>query len=126
MFVYDEVRPREGSDRSRLLPKAKILLMTGCVQGAIIQLVCLSVCLCICVSFVVFTDCESCTRPVSTNPGSMEAGENELRRGTCFVARRLVVAVAGLLWITCVFWVRRDFFALFLFFSSNTNGLLQV
>ena len=51
-----------------------------------------------CVTFVVFTDCESCTGPISTNPGSMEAGEYGLTRGTCFVARRLeVVAVAGLL-----------------------------
>ena len=24
---------------------------------------------------MVFTDCESCTRPISTNPGSMQAGE---------------------------------------------------
>ena len=53
---------------------------------------------------VVFTDCESCTRRISTNPGSMEAGEYGLTRGTCFVARRLdVVAVAGLLWTSwCV------------------------
>ena len=59
---------------------------------------CLSVCLCVCVTFVVFTGCESCTRPISINPGSIEAGEYGLTRGTCFVARRLeVVAVAGLL-----------------------------
>ena len=53
----------------------------------------------------VFTDCESCTRPISTNPGSIEAGNYGLTRGTCFVERRLeVVAVAGLLWISrCVF-----------------------
>ena len=52
---------------------------------------------------MVFTDCESCTRPISTKPGSMEAGEYGLMRG--IVARRLeVVAVAGLLWISwCVF-----------------------
>ena len=43
-------------------------------------------------------------RPISTNPGSMEAGECGQTRGTCFLARRLeVVAVAGLLWISwCV------------------------
>ena len=53
---------------------------------------------CVCVTSVVFTGCESCTRPISTNPGSMEAGEYGLTRGTCFVARRLeVVAVAGLM-----------------------------
>ena len=55
---------------------------------------------CVCVTFVDFTDGESCTRPISTNQGSMEAGEYGLTRGTCFVARRLgVEAVAGLLWI---------------------------
>ena len=44
------------------------------------------------------TDRESCTRPISNNPGSMEAGEYGLTRGTCFIARRLeVVAVARLL-----------------------------
>ena len=54
---------------------------------------------CVCLIFVVFTDCESCTWPMFTNPGSMEAGEYGLTRGTCFVASRLeVVAVAGLLW----------------------------
>ena len=52
------------------------------------------------IEFVVFTDCESCTRPISTNPVSVEAGEYGLTRGTCFFARRLeVVAVVGLLWI---------------------------
>ena len=44
--------------------------------------------ICLCVTFVVFTDCESCTRPISTNPRSMEASEYGLTRGTCFVARR--------------------------------------
>ena len=49
-----------------------------------------------CVTFVVFTDCENCTRPISTNPGSMKAGEYGLTRGTCFAARRLELgAVAG-------------------------------
>ena len=49
----------------------------------------------------VLTDCESCTSAVSTNPGSMEAGEYGLTRGACFVARRLEgVADAGLLWIS--------------------------
>ena len=49
----------------------------------------------------IFTDHESCPRPISTKPGSMEEDEYGLTRGTCFVARRLeVVAVAGLLWIS--------------------------
>ena len=64
------------------------------------------------------TDCESCARPISTNPGSMEAGEHGLTRGTCFVARRLeVVAIAGLLWISwCVLGAAgyRFFFVFFL------------
>ena len=49
-------------------------------------------------------NCKSCTRPISTNPGSMEAGEYGLARGTCFLACRLELhAVAGLLWISwCV------------------------
>ena len=52
-----------------------------------------------------FTDCESCTRSISTNPGSMEAGEYGLTRGTCFVAPCVeVVAVAGLLWISWCVW----------------------
>ena len=82
----------------------------------------------VCVTFVVFTDCESCTRPISTNPGSMEAGEYGLTRGTCFVAHRLeVVAVAGLLWISwCVLGAAGFRVFLFLCFSSNAHGLLQV
>ena len=77
-----------------------------------------------------FTDCESCTRPISTNPGPMEAGEYRLTRGTCFVARRLeLVAVAGLLWISWCVLAAADFFVFFFFdflFSSNAHGLLQV
>ena len=85
-----------------------------------------SVCLVsVCVTFVVFTDSESCTGPISTNPASMEAGKYELTRRTCFVARRPeMVAVAGLLWLSwCVFAVRADIFDLY---SSNAHGLLQV
>ena len=51
------------------------LSIPRCAQGSIIQLACLSV-LCMCnVQFVFFTDYESCTRPISTSPGCMEAGE---------------------------------------------------
>ena len=40
-------------------------------------------------------------RSISTNPGSMEAGERGLTRGACFVAVYLeVVAVAGLMWVS--------------------------
>ena len=85
--------------------------------------------MCVCVTFIVFTDYESCTRPISTNPGSMEAGKYGLTRGTCFVARRLeVVAVAGLLWISWCVLGGADFPVFFfsIFFSSNAHGLLQV
>ena len=75
---------------------------TGCHYFISLS-VCLSVYLC--VTFVVFTDCESCTRPISTNSGSMQAGEHGLTRGTWVVARRLdVVAVSGMMWVSwCVF-----------------------
>ena len=87
-------------------------------------------CLSVCVTCVVFTDYESCTRPISTNPEPMEAGEYGLTRGTCFAACRLeVVAVAGLLWISWCVLGAADFFVFsffFRFFSSNAHGLLQV
>ena len=67
-----------------------------------------------CVTFVVFTDCESCTSPISANPGSMEADEDGLTRGTCLVVRCLeVVAVAGLLWISWCALGGADFFSVF-------------
>ena len=58
----------------------------------------------VCVTFVVFTDCESCARPIYTNPGSMEVGQYGLTRVTSFLACRLELdAVAGLLWLSwCV------------------------
>ena len=56
----------------------------------------------------------------------MEAGEYGLTRGTCFVARRLVVvAVAGLLWISwCVLGAEflLCFFFDFCFFSDHTRA----
>ena len=83
--------------------RAEQPLHTG-VRTGCHYLICLSV-LCVCVTFVVFTDCESCTRPISTNPVSMEAGEYGPTRGTRFFAVCLeVVAVAGLMWVSwCVF-----------------------
>ena len=80
----------------------------------------------VCVIFVVFTDCESCTRPISTNPVSMEAGEYGLTRGTWFFARRLdVIAVAGLLWISWCVLGGANFFLIFffrfLFFFERTR-----
>ena len=59
-----------------------------------------------------------------------EECEYGLPSGTCFTARRLeVVAVAGLLWtyfVVCFFSVWWDFVFLFVFFTSNAHGLLQV
>ena len=103
--------------------RQKSLFIPGCVQGAIIWFVC------VCVTVVVLTDYENCTRPIPTNPGSMEAGEYGLTRGTCFVARRLeVVALAGLLWIPWCVLGGADFIVfLFRFFlPSNAHGLPQV
>ena len=82
-----------------------------------------------CVTFVVLTDCESCTRSIFTNPGSMEAGEYGQTRVTCSVARLFeVVAVAGLLWIPWCVLGGADFpgFFSFFIFSLNAHGLLQV
>ena len=84
----------------------------------------LSVSVSVCVTFVVFTYCESCTTPISTNPGSMEAGEYCLTRVTCFLACRLELdAVAGLVWVSwCVLGGGSGFFCVcvcffFRFFS---------
>ena len=105
LSTSNEARPRERSDRGRFLSLGK--KASPCRGAYRVPLFNLSVgmCVCVCVTFVVFTDCESCTRPISTNPGSMEAGEYGLTRGTCFITCRLeVVAVAGLLCLSwCVF-----------------------
>ena len=79
-----------------------------------VQLFNFSVCLCVCVTPVVFTDCESRTRPISINPVPMEAGEYGLTRGARFVAVCLkVVAVARLVWVSWCVLVGGDFFLLF-------------
>ena len=85
----------------------------------------------VCVTFVVFTDCESCTRSISTNnPGSMEAGEYGLTRGTCFLACGLELdAIAGVLWISWCVLGGADFSSVLffsIFFPSSAHGLLQV
>ena len=70
----------------------------------------------VCVTFVVFTDCESCTRPISTKPGSMEGGEYGLTRGMCFLACRLELdAVAGQLRKSWCVWGGADIFSVFFF-----------
>ena len=73
----------------------------------------------VCVTFVVFPDCENRTRPVSTNSGFMEGGEYGLTRGTCFVARSLeVVAVVGQLWIS---WCALGVVDFFVFYCLRTH-----
>ena len=108
---------------------------TGCHCSIILSVclsVCLPLCLCICqyvcITFVVYTDCESCTKPISTNAGSMEAGEHELTRETCFIARRLeFVAVDGLPRISwCVLGAVDFRICVPICFSPNAHGLLQV
>ena len=83
-----------------------------------------------CVTFVFFAEHDSCTRPISTNPGFMESGEYGQTRETCFLACRLDLdAVAELLWISWGVLGRVDFFPVFVFpffFPSNAHGLLQV
>ena len=99
----NEARPRERSDRGRFLPSGK---KASSYRGAYrVPVFNLSVCVSVCVTFAVLTDCESCTRTIFKNPGSMEAGECGRTRGTCFITCRLeVVTVAGLLWCSwCVF-----------------------
>ena len=84
----------------------------------------LSCVLSVCVTFVVFTDCESCTRPISTNPTSMESGEYEITLGTCFLACRLELdAVTGLLWISWCVLRGADSFSVFFsrFFFLRTH-----
>ena len=69
-----------------------------------------------------FTDCESCTRSISTNPGSMEASKYGLERRTCSVTHHLeVVAVAGLLWISRCVWGAAGFrfFRVFFIFERT-------
>ena len=78
----------------------------------------------LCVTFVVFTDYESCMRPISANPRSMKAGEHGQTRGTWFFARCLeVVAVAGLMWVSWCVLGGTDFSSLifFKFFLLRTH-----
>ena len=87
----------------------------GCVQGAILYLVCLIVS--VCVTFVVSCDRESCTKPIATKSGSMVAEEYGLTRGSRFLACRLKLdAVAGMLSISWCVLGRADF-SVFFFLS---------
>ena len=90
---------------------------TGCHS------VCVSVRLCDCLTFVVFADFESCTKPISSNPGPMDARDYGLTRGTCFVACCLeVVVVTGLLRISwCVLDAVEFRVLFFVFFFERTR-----
>ena len=120
IFFFERTR----SDASMRTPWLIYLSTSTGVRTGSHYLIILSV-LYACVTFVVFTDCENCTRPISTTPGSMEAGEYGLTRGTCFLACRLeLVAVAGLLWISWCVLGGADFFPCFfsdLFFFEHTR-----
>ena len=91
----------------------------------------ISLCLSVCETFVVFTDCESCTRPIAINPGSVEAREYGLTHRACVVARPFRGGRdrrAAVDFVVCV-WARRFFFLYMCvdFFSSSiAHGLLQV
>ena len=120
LFIMRQGRESEAN-AAGFAYRAQKPLHTGVRTGLhyLISLpVCLPVCMC---NFMVLTDYESCTRPMSIYLASMEASEYELTRGTCCVARRLeVVAVAGLLWISWCVWLRRDFvFSMILHLQSS-------
>ena len=64
----------------------------------------------VCVTFAVFTHCESGSSPISKTRESMEEGEYGLTRWTGFVTRREeVAAVAELPWTHWCVYVQRDF-----------------
>ena len=133
--------------RQRFAFRAKKPLRTGVRTGChcLIGLpVCLSVCrnvrLCVCgcatTFFVVFTDCESCTRPISTNkPGIYGNGLvwanawDVFSRTPSRVGRGRRAAVD---FVVCFGWPRADFFVFFFFlffdffFSPNAHGLLRI
>ena len=81
-------------------------------------------CVQVCLTFVVFTDCESCTRPISINPESMQVGEYGLTRGKCSShAVSSCTRWSGCCGFRGVFWVGRIFsfffFSIFFFFERT-------
>ena len=84
-------------------------------------------CVHLCVTFVVCTHCENCTRPISTNSGSMDAGEHGLTRGMWVFARRLeVVAVAGMVWVSWLVLVWARIVVLFMRSHLQIRGPREV
>ena len=139
--LHNGAKPKERSDRGCFLPSGKkassyrgaymVPYMRRKVTRVRDYLVSLSVSVRVCVTFVVFTNWESCTTPISTHPGSMEPGKYGLMRGTCFVARCLeVVSVAGMLRISwCVFgaagFISCFCFSSFFFFLRKHTGCFK-
>lgn len=76
----------------------KVSALRGCAQASIFvfsrsgRLSVVRFCLCVRRGLI---DCETCTRPIYTNPEPTGARELTLTRGTCYVASRLeLVTVA--------------------------------
>ena len=114
-FFFERTRPAASMRPLCLIHVSSSAgLRTGChyfISMSVRPSVCLS--LNVCLRIVIFTDCEICTRSISTNLVSMQAGAYGLTRGTGVFARRLeVVAVAGQLWIQWCVLGRTDFFVL--------------
>lgn len=86
--------------------RPNILFIPGYVQRTGLHYLneCLLCTAAVCVTFVAFTDCESCTWPILKHLESSQAGELGLSRGAWFASSRFeLVAVALLLWS----WERR-------------------
>ena len=67
IFFFERTRPAAS-----MRPPCLIYLSTSAgVRTRCHNLISLSACVsvCVCVTFVVFTDCESCTKSIATNPG---------------------------------------------------------
>ena len=112
--VYNEAVP--------IRQNASLHLYTE-VSTSLHDLISLSAVYCVFVTFVFLTDCESCTRPISTNPGSMEAGEYGLTRGICFSPHG---SRGGRAAVDFVVFGAAGLRVFSLFFSSNAHGLLLI
>ena len=80
-FLFERTRPAASMRPPYLIYLSTSTgVRTRCYYLIIVFCMCVSAC----ATFVFFADCESCTRQISTNPVSMEAGEHGLTRGTWF------------------------------------------
>ena len=76
------------------------------------------------VTFVAFSDCESCTRSISTSPGSMEAGEYGRTRGcvsshavSSWTRSPSCCGIRDVFWVGRFFFFFRVFLSIFFFFE---------